>query len=200
VVAIILFNRSRKRQAASRGSTMGRMPRELPPDDINPYASPTVPNSCSDPDIGVWRDGEYLVIHTNAHLPPICIETGQPATHTWNLDLTWNYPIDWSTRVLRMRLPLCRNSYHKHMTRRFFCALAFIVPISCWSGSIFLFQGNLPDTLFWGLVGLSISGMVMGALILRDKPLRFVRVSGRHLWLRGASPLFLEKLPEWGAD
>jgi hypothetical protein len=57
------------------------------------------------------------------------------------------------------------------------------------------------DALLWLLVGLVaccwLCCLVIEAVI--GAPLRFVRVRDPYLWLAGASPAFLNRLPTWAS-
>src|SRR5687768_15699954 len=84
---------------------------DQPFDDINAYASPTVPDP-QDPlreaGIGAWRDGKSLVMHPAASLPMVCLKSGEPATHVIPLRVKWSPQgfVIWIP-TLELRAPLC---------------------------------------------------------------------------------------------
>jgi len=167
-----------------------------PTADPNPYASPAGARGYDpeqDRGVGVWCDGKLLVIHPQATLPPICIDTGQPATHWFTFDLTWYYPIDWSHRHLKLSVPLCEASYRCWRPTYWSTAL-FLVPLLIWAVTAPFFGRDA-----FSLIGLTFCGFLLWAVgqALWRKRLRFERVRSGYLWLAGASPEFLRQLPPW---
>src|SRR5690349_19000028 len=66
---------------------------------INPYAAPQVVNAEVVPGPtpvqgfpGLWRQGNVLVMHKQAPLPPICLKSGLPATQWLRRNLQWHEP------------------------------------------------------------------------------------------------------------
>jgi len=167
-----------------------------PTAETNPYASPAGAGGY-DPDqdrgVGVWSDGKLLVIHLQATLPPICIDSGQPATRWLPFDLSWYYPIDWSHRHLKLNLPLCEVSFRRWRPKPWSAAV-FLVPLLVWAITVPFFG---QDVGF--LLGVAFCCFLLWAAVqvLWRKGLRFERVRSGYLWLAGASPEFLRQLPPW---
>src|SRR4051812_11182214 len=88
---------------------------------LNPYESPAAAGGYFSDElegVDVWRDGKNLVMHQRAQLPSFCIKTGQPAERFLPFKLRWYYPIDWSTRRLRVQVPFCDRAYRASRRKR----------------------------------------------------------------------------------
>jgi hypothetical protein len=172
-----------------------------PPAEINPYASPAGPGGYGldqDPGVGAWSCDRLLVIHRDAVLPPVCLETGQPATHWRRYGVDWSYLTDLDRRTHYLRLPLCAAAYRRYRQRWWIGCGCALVPIAA-IAAIFFWGRQMPLAVIATLCGLSVaSGLGLFAIgWLIGVPLRFSRVRDPYLWLEGASLEFLEKLPPW---
>src|SRR3954462_6429467 len=62
--------------------------------ETNPYAAPALPAQYMPPQQpgleGLWRQGNTLVMHKLAPLPPICIKSNQYATQWLKRNLQWH--------------------------------------------------------------------------------------------------------------
>jgi hypothetical protein len=99
--------------------------------EINPYASPLAGGDGDQPAEGplAWTDGHLLVVHRRAAaLPPLCLETGEPATRWRPYDLVWSYPIDWAGRKLHVRIPLGELPYRRYRRLRISSIAVFLLP------------------------------------------------------------------------
>jgi hypothetical protein len=163
---------------------------------LNPYESPAVADGRFSDElagVGIWRDGKNLVMHQRAQLPRICIKTGQPAERFLPFKLRWYYPIDWSTRKLRVEVPFCDAAYRASRRKRLIGTVILVCTIVFLVGSQLLLMINRPQGLFMLLAS---CGFAAGGM-LRSPPLKFVRVRGEYLWFSGAGNGFLAKLPDW---
>jgi hypothetical protein len=172
--------------------------------EINPYASPASSGgyeSGAGPGIGVWSDGNTFVMHQRATLPEICIETGLPAVRYRRFGMLWSYPIDWSTRRLYLRLPLCESAFRRYRREWFIGVAAILLPLCIAVGAFVIFGERFPPLLTLGLMFLSPSGVVVWVLLRwrNGHPVRFVRVYKDYFWISGAAPQFLGQLPRWGS-
>ena len=80
-----------------------------PVDDVNPYASPAGAGGYEpvlDRGVGVWRDGDRIVLHQAAALPRICLMTGKPARFGFPLEIAWRAGLEVTTRKLSLYAPL----------------------------------------------------------------------------------------------
>jgi len=162
----------------------------------NPYESPRTAGGYESDDpaaIAIWRDGKEVVLHQQASFPAVCIWTGEPADRFIPFRLKWHYPIDWSTRVLRVQLPFCTAGYRKFRTRRLWGAWIATSAVGISLGCEMLLSTDIPH----GLALLIFFGGGLAGLLLRTPPLKFVRVRGEYLWFTGACSNFLANLPPW---
>ena len=171
--------------------------------DLNPYAAPAAAGGYDGRDreeVGVWADGNLLVVHLQAKLPPICLETGQPAARWRKFDVLWSYPIDWSLRRQRLWLPLGEAPFRRYRRWWWIGCLSLVTPLLAGLQIALIWRKAGPPAEAMG--GLFVLVLISAALCLTSswligRPLRFVRVKGSHLWLKGASPAFLQQLPPW---
>lgn len=164
----------------------------------NPYAPSAVAAVCNrENELGVWRDGDALVMHLQAALPPICIRTGEPATHSRQFTLVWFYPVDWSQRRLYMQLPLADAPYAAYAKRERAILPAFVISASVGLGALLL--PILPDGLRAALAvaGFGFAIIWLALVLISGNALRFVRAKDQYLWIRGCDPRFLAQLPPW---
>src|SRR5262245_50319954 len=171
-------------------------------DEINPYASPIVPDPplrIEDNGIGVWRDRNLLVMHRDAPLPPICIRTGQAADEICTVKIRWRPAPGSATRRMSMEVPLSRQcSFWQRRGKWIMFGLAAALVAAA-------VVAVLPVMSFWGenagtvvLMALGVPAfvcLVQGLCYVRL--LEFVRVRGNYFWFRGANSRFLNQLPIW---
>jgi hypothetical protein len=169
--------------------------------DLNPYAAPHVLDPVL-PERGLagsaWRDGKFLVVHRlGATLPHVCLHTGEPAEMRLPIHVRWSYPVDFTTRdtVVEIGMTLAasrRNTRLGHAG----CAshLVAVVAIFC----LALGGGQFSRPVFLLLLVPLLVSAVCGMVISHyTELLRFAKARGEFIWLRGACPRFLEKLPDW---
>jgi len=139
-----------------------------------------------------------LVMHKEAKLPPMCIQTGEPASCRRHYRLLWYYPIDWSTRSLHLGLPLSEAAYRSYTWRWRVSWLVLLIPLLI-SFELALLVRVWPDWLLTAVV-LCDAVCVIICWIMQttfSKPVAFVRVHDNYLWIKGFDPRFLAQLPEW---
>ena len=164
--------------------------------DINPYAPPRVldPPAKMDPGVGVWRDGELLVMHRAAVLPPVCVKSGRPATMWTDLIVDLTLLSMLAKGRLTVRVPLSdRAVWVRRYGPRFWLgiasvALAGLIPLYFLSPIAFEVLA-LIDVLV-GLIAL-LSALKYYQL------LTCIRAQGDYLWFAAAHRRFLAKLPPW---
>lgn len=175
------------------------MSRDAQP-EINPYAPSAVAapySGASELGVGVWRDGDALVMHLQAALPPNCIRTGDMATRVRPFTLFWFYPFDWSQRRLFMQLPLAEAPYASYQRRERAILPAFVIAAATGLGSMLLRE--LPDALRMAMFASSALAMTVwfALVLISGNAIRFVRAKDQYLWIRGCDPRFLAQLPPW---
>ena len=187
--------------AETSQQTANVQPQQATPHALNPYASPLEAggyDATSQRGVGVWRDDNLLVIHKEAVLPLISIHSGEPATCVRKFRLVWSYPIDWSTRSLDLDLPVTEQEYRRYSWRLSVSWLALLVPVTI-SLALAVLVGVWPDWLFTTVILCNAVGVVVCWAIQSSffKPIVFVRVRDKYLWIKGFDSRFLAQLPEW---
>jgi hypothetical protein len=159
---------------------------------------------------GLWRDGKRLVCSRDARFPGRSVKTNQPTDN--RVSWTFSYCPPWVyilfgaliaiffTRKIRVDVPI----EQRWITRRIIHALVgvglgglgflLISGMAAAGGDdphpvavVFLFIGLLlmPTGLFYALLG----GRALTAVYVDDDK--------QHVWVKGASPDYLETLPHW---
>ena len=169
--------------------------------NINPYASPAGIGGY-EPDfgrgVGVWRDGNRLVIHKDAELPRVCLITGEPAQVGFPLEVVWRQGI--STRRLRLLAPLSTAIHRSYRRRRWAAIGGFLASLGWLSFAIFLHEivGQRVVSLSVGLTAF-VAAAAFFTYCYYSQLLYFVSAHGSYLWLKGADRRFLARLPPWAA-
>jgi hypothetical protein len=168
---------------------------------LNPYAAPASVGEYSPtpaPGVGIWRDGPLLVMHEAAIFPNRCLITGEETPERRSQNVAWYYPIDWSTRTMRVEYALSTVARQQIRSRRTIASL-----ISA-AGALVLLIGLFGPAWIlesiggWGIFA-SIVGIVAGlsVVINAGRVLRFQKVRYPYFWLQGSQPPFLNSLPQW---
>jgi hypothetical protein len=171
--------------------------------EVNPYASSAVAADAG-PGIGVWREGPLVVMHKDATLPRMCIQTGLPAVGTREFQAVWKGEGDLLSSAKHLQLPLSREPLRAFARARLQSlvglALAVVVLIVCFMTPVLSQLGDwvlpavLLPSLALGAVGI---GLVWVNYRTLSEPLKVVYAYGPYLWLGGAHPAFLDHLPPW---
>jgi hypothetical protein len=170
---------------------------------VNPYASPAgVGGYAPDLDrgVGVWRDGDRVVIHKEVELPRICLITGEPARFGYPLEIVWRQGAEISTRRLRLNAPLSAAIHRSYRRRRWAAIGGFLASVGWLSFAIFLHEivGQRVVSLSIGLTAF-VAAAAFFTYCYYSQLLYFVAASGSYLWLKGADRRFLARLPPWSA-
>ena len=169
--------------------------------ELNPYASPIIPDPplpFAEAGVGVWSDGNMLVIHREAPLPPICIRSGKPADEWVPLKIKWSYGFGQPRLRMTMQVPLTRQWVYWH-TRGPLIMFALATVLGLGAVLSMLLQFNLSEgataVLLIALGMTAFTFVLIGISFMRL--LEFVRVKGNYFWFRGAHRKFLDQLPPW---
>jgi hypothetical protein len=167
--------------------------------EINPYEPPTEAggyDSRSHAGVGAWRDGEHLVVHPDAVLPPFCIKTGQAAERTILYKLHRSFVLDRTTRRLTLNVPVSQVGYRLYTSAWRKAALSTVVGgVALVLLLLVLSNGTLINIARYGTFVWTV-GLAARSIFLWDL-LQFVRARSPYLWLSGANPRFLQQLPDW---
>lgn len=174
-------------------------------DPLDPYAAAPSAEEYHppvDPGVGLWRDGNYLVMHLDADFPARCLATNEPTSIRRKQSLSWCYPIDWNTRTLPLEYFISPAEQQRmKRTRRIGLIVAGVVAvvmIVAWqipAAAVGLHLGRLRAILFGCLMVAFFSSL--GKVWKPGLSLQFVRARKSYLWLSGPKPAFLNSLPTW---
>jgi len=188
---------------------------------VNPYAPPAAVHPAAQawgppgaiPD-GVWRQGKLLVVHKRAQLPAICVKSNQPATQWLKRKLSWHEPWIAITvvaglllyvilaMILTQRATVYIGLSDEWMARRrkrmivcWIVGLAFLalIPVAFGLANVTDQDGWLLLILvgFIGALIVLIAGQTLVSMVTPQ------RINNDYVWLKGASPEFLNRLPEF---
>lgn len=172
------------------------------PPDTNPYAASAVAKPQAEPaalgvGIGVWRDGDFLVLHREAVLPDICLRTGLPATRRLAHKIAFGGSFFRPGVAVTIEPPLCKQQYFLVQAGWWLLALGVTGLFGLAIAVATLTRLRPPDAGPLILTVMVLLGVVLvtGGLLCEVVYVR--RWRGDYVWLRGASGRFLEKLPPW---
>jgi hypothetical protein len=193
--------------------------------DFNPYAAPVTDLSTprSPDEVGVWRDGDLLIMSKDGELPDRCLKCNAPA-EGWRLrrNLSW-HPQGYYLIILfnliiyvivalivrktaKVQVPLCPE--HRRRRRRFI-ALAWL---GCLLGPAVIVVGaiagdslrgsvssDVADSVTVGVIlaglGLFIAGLVLAVIV--SNTVSIAKIDKRYVWMKKVSPALLAGLPDW---
>lgn len=174
-------------------------------DDVNPYASPAIPDALlpAPARVGVWRDGDRIVLHPAATLPRYCIATGRPAQFGYFIDIVAARRFRLGILRISLCVPLSAPVHYACRRRRWAAAGCAAVP-----AVVTLLAFLVGEHLDWTPEGwspvplLCILTGVVGVICLYfylqySQLLYCVDHLGEYWVLRGADERFLRRLPEW---
>lgn len=147
----------------------------------------------------MWRDGEALVIHSQATFPHRCIYTNEPTEIRRRQKLSWSYAIDVTHRQLPLEFGVCearQRQIARLRGQRTMIALACFTP-----GFIALVLISLGYVSCVALIVVAVSLLASAIAFERawnvGDAFQFRAVKSSYFWLKGAQPPFLNSLPEW---
>lgn len=184
---------------------------------LNPYAAPQIVGGYApvpfEPGFdGLWRQGNVLVMHKHAPLPPICVKSGQPATQWLRRKLIWHPP--WIALTVLIAIPVyivialiltkrativigLTEEWAARRRRRIVIAVGAVLTSVAMVVTAFAL-GSQHDTWFALLLPGIVTGL--GAAIYGQYACRLVwpqRITDQYVWVKGVHPNFLEHLPPW---
>lgn len=160
-----------------------------------------------DPAMRAWRDGPLLVMAPDAVLPDRCVKTDLPANgRTADVMLLWHEPaLYWllllspivyllmvralGTRVV-VTVPV-RDETLAAAHRAWRLTLALLAAgAAAWVAAAVLSRAEL----FW--FGVAAMALAVPVYLLGARFIRVRRLEGERVWIAGASPNFLARLPD----
>lgn len=195
---------------------------QYPPPNFNPYASPQAPppqfqpypNQGYDPTVGLWREGNVLVMHKLARLPDRCVKSNQPANgRTLKRNLRWHHPAIYLAilahiliyaviaLILSKQAVIYIGLSPEWISRR---RRTIIIAWSLVLLSVGLFVGGISQLdaqdglaaiLMLSSVVLFFGGAIYGLIAARLVSPK--KMTDTHIWLKGVHPDYLAELPVW---
>jgi hypothetical protein len=184
---------------------------------VDPYVSPQPPifqAKVVDQPLGLWRQGNTLVLRNGVILPPRCLKSNEPTESRWNRTLSWHPP--WVMVLIFVALLIYvivaliltkRATFQFPISARFRAkrrnallvgwGLALAGVVSFFASFALLdsdFEAVGAVMLIGGLI-LPIVGAVWG--IYCGRLLWPTQIDDYFTWLSGVCPEYLATLPDW---
>jgi hypothetical protein len=182
--------------------------------DVDPYAAPQSTRivggpafpGFGEPQGGYWRSERLLVMERGAELPERCVRCNSPARRRVAKTLYWHSPwlylllVAWLLYLVtallvrkraRIAVPLCPE----HLQRRRAAIIASWMAVLAGIVAFGVAMASGEDVAWLYMVGVLVlvGGVIAAAFAHRILLPR--RIDDRHLWLKGAAPVFLNSLP-----
>lgn len=158
--------------------------------------------------VGVWRQGQTLIMRRDAELPDRCVKCNSPVNGAkMPRNLYWHHPALYLVILLnlliylivailvRQRAKISVGLCEKHRaSRKQAVRLAWILALL----GIGLFVGGIILRNGWQMlcgIVLLLGGALYGAI--RGRIVSVRRMDKEHIWLNGCCPEYLENLPDW---
>jgi hypothetical protein len=190
---------------------------EKAPSDANPaeaaakYAIPTLEELTAS---GPWRDARVVVMRVSEPLPPWCIKSGELVDTCFLLIISW-FPkkkllwvlvgflpvfvaVAWATKRAAFYVPLNRHWLWRRRIAYLVAALLLLLGFGAILATLVLWTKST-SWLWLGLGGLLSIALGLGCLWPAPNMVRPICMTDRHIWLIGAGPGFLNRLPKWNA-
>lgn len=173
---------------------------------------------------GLWRDGNILVMEKNVELPNRCIKSNEPTEQQLKRPLSWHPPaLNWLFLAGLLPYAIVVSIMRKTATvyvglseewrakRRRAIMIGWVL--------VLLGVGMLIGGLAYGeqrgargrrqtsavATAFAVSGLPMGIFgmfygVMASRMVSPKRITDTHVWLKGACPEFLDRLPEWQGE
>ena len=186
---------------------------------VNPYASPVMPAAFMAPQQpgleGLWRQGNTLIMHKQAPLPPICVKSNQLATQWLKRKVQWHSPWVGLTVLISPLIYIIvalivtkRATIHIGLTEEWFARRRTRMLIA-WGialAGLCLMVLGIAVAGRPGLDGVGIITVLLSVILFISAGVygqyacRLVypsRIDETFVWLKGVNPDFLDRLPAW---
>ena len=171
-------------------------------DPLNPYAAPAgvaeYQVQTDGPGVGVWRNGDLIVIHQSLNLPDRCIWTNEPTLRRFTNWLTYSTWLGLRNWKIGFDYGFSRTALRKVMKVAIIGLLIFVGSVGAIAGLIALESYNLLH-LTWLAPFFMILAAVGCLLAVQQAqhPLTLIHQENGYFCLRGAKEPFLKSLPNW---
>ena len=179
-------------------------------EEVNPYAAPQhdlpldVP--AVDPAVGIWRDGDLLVIRKGAVMPDRCVICNAPAGGR-RFTFVWIEP----AYLFGVRIPLLENHAQfalgicaRHRWRRWRAMAAgqlagalILISILSWSYAIFVHRWHWFVILLCAICGISLISALFCISIFSMLPVKPHKADGTYVWVKEVHPEYVAGFPPW---
>lgn len=171
-------------------------------DGLNPYAAPVLPGGYRpefSPGIGIWREGNCVVIHPTASFPRRCVLTNEPEAERRHEDIAWSQLLAVAVRHQTFEYSLSAAGVAQRKRQR--------IRVILFQSSVFIFfaltvfgttfrHGSIVHFLPIALFVLGITTALI--LFQREGQLLVFRSCRQgYFWLTGPKTPFLDTLPAW---
>jgi hypothetical protein len=171
------------------------------------YAGGNGSGPADDKAVLAWRDGDLLVLAPDAVLPDRCVKTDLPADgRTADVALLWHEPGWYWLLVLNpivylavarlvgtqvvVTVPVTRAALSAARRARVLTLALLVAGLASWLAAALLVRAEL----FW--LGFAVMACAIPVYLLGARFIRVRRLVGERVWIAGASPNFLARLPE----
>jgi hypothetical protein len=159
---------------------------------------------------GVWREGQLIVMRQGALLPKRCLQTNETISGPYKkITLYWHSP--WLFFLILAHLILfiivalaARKSVTLEITmgpkmlqrKKRLQLIGVVIMLSGIIESILALSQSEPDGLH---ILIGVLALIVGLFVAvaGSQTLMVQRMEGNYIWLKGASPAYLDSLPEW---
>jgi hypothetical protein len=158
----------------------------------------------------VWREGKLIVLRQGTPLPKRCLQTNETISGPYKkITLYWHSP--WLFFLILVHLIIfiivalaARKSVTLEIAmgpemlrrKRRLQILGFVIMLSGMIESMIALSQSEPNGthILVGVLALIVGLFVAAA---GSQTLMVQRMEGNYIWLKGASPAYLNSLPEW---
>lgn len=162
--------------------------------------------------VGLWRRKKELVVAQGATFPSRCVKCNEPVDERrLKRQLYWHHPALYLmiffpglliylivAICVRKRATLMVGLCERHRSRRnWSMAISWLVILAC-IGCFFLAAQVTGDAAAWLIIG-GIFGILIAAIVgvAMSRVISARKIDTTHAYVGGASPTFLDTLPEW---
>lgn len=169
-------------------------------DPQNPYAAPAGVGEYrpTGPGIGVWRNGELVVLHESVNFPERCIWTNQETKRRFQQYFTHGDWIGINSKTIPFDYSFSAEARQK-VAGNVLASLGMFAASFAFLIGLFALERNDIANLTWRCPIFMITMMVGFGMMLRysRSPLSLIHHEQKYYCIRGAKEPFLRSLPKW---
>jgi hypothetical protein len=184
------------------------------PREVNPFGEVVPMHPMQQPGVamGLWRQGNVLVMHKAAPLPDICLKSNLPATRRLKRTMYWHHPAIFLTILLSVLiyiiLVLCLRKkavIHIPLTDEWFArrrmrilvawCIAAVGAVAFVAGVMVADHNDLGVLFILLGVVLVVAGALVGSI--GGRLVYPSRITDEYAWIKGVNREYLDRLPVW---